>query len=414
MAPVNRGRGARPSRATSVQAVGSRGTTWPGWPWRASSRRRRSTSPPPSHAVGAHADPDRTLRLPRPRRPLPRHDARADHRGVRRRARSCAAAPSAAPSTPRAPSTYTVLAEATRVGQHPRWARVLGISDDADRRPLDGRSRTTPASGAPPRSCRLHLVEWLRRALPRPPTTPPRQQAGPLPRLRPRRAGPPAGVNGEKWEGQGKPVYGTFDRTGRATMADVVRLHLRAPRTVVAPGPRLVVGRAAARRRGGAGRARPGRGRTGPGRPHVRRPARRAARRATSPGVRLLPEFDALLCGYDSKARDRFATPEHHRRLWNECQRDAAAAAARRRPDHRLLAGGRHRAAPTARGDLVLPHPPAAQGRARRAGRRAGGGARHHGHGPDDHPRGSVSASRISSATMAIVARARTGSSVRK
>ena len=36
------------------------------------------------------------------------------------------------------------------------------------------------------------------------------------------------------------------------------------------------------------------------------------------PGVRLLPEFDALLCGYDSKARDRFATSGHHRRLWNE------------------------------------------------------------------------------------------------
>ena len=30
------------------------------------------------------------------------------------------------------------------------------------------------------------------------------------------------------------------------------------------------------------------------------------------------PEFDALLCGYDSKARDRFVTPEHHRRLWND------------------------------------------------------------------------------------------------
>lgn len=35
------------------------------------------------------------------------------------------------------------------------------------------------------------------------------------------------------------------------------------------------------------------------------------------PGVRLLPEFDALLCGYDSKARDRFVSPEHHERLWN-------------------------------------------------------------------------------------------------
>ena len=34
------------------------------------------------------------------------------------------------------------------------------------------------------------------------------------------------------------------------------------------------------------------------------------------PGVRLLPEFDALFCGYDPKARERFVAPEHYRRLW--------------------------------------------------------------------------------------------------
>ena len=34
------------------------------------------------------------------------------------------------------------------------------------------------------------------------------------------------------------------------------------------------------------------------------------------PGVRLLPEFDALLCGYDPKARARFVDAEHYRRLW--------------------------------------------------------------------------------------------------
>ena len=37
---------------------------------------------------------------------------------------------------------------------------------------------------------------------------------------------------------------------------------------------------------------------------------------ADLPGVRLLPEFDALLCGYDSKARDRFVSPEHNDVLW--------------------------------------------------------------------------------------------------
>src|SRR4051812_33847310 len=33
-------------------------------------------------------------------------------------------------------------------------------------------------------------------------------------------------------------------------------------------------------------------------------------------GVRLLPEFDALFCGYDPKGRARVVTPEHHARLW--------------------------------------------------------------------------------------------------
>lgn len=35
-------------------------------------------------------------------------------------------------------------------------------------------------------------------------------------------------------------------------------------------------------------------------------------------GVRLLPEFDALMCGYDPKARDRFLSPEQHAMLWNQ------------------------------------------------------------------------------------------------
>jgi hypothetical protein len=36
------------------------------------------------------------------------------------------------------------------------------------------------------------------------------------------------------------------------------------------------------------------------------------------PGVRLLPEFDAVLCGYDPKARDRFVAPDHHALLWHQ------------------------------------------------------------------------------------------------
>jgi hypothetical protein len=36
------------------------------------------------------------------------------------------------------------------------------------------------------------------------------------------------------------------------------------------------------------------------------------------PGVRLVPEFDAVLCGYDPKLRDRFVDPADHERLWNK------------------------------------------------------------------------------------------------
>jgi hypothetical protein len=34
--------------------------------------------------------------------------------------------------------------------------------------------------------------------------------------------------------------------------------------------------------------------------------------------VRFLPEFDALMCGYDPPARVRFADLGHLRRLWNQ------------------------------------------------------------------------------------------------
>lgn len=34
------------------------------------------------------------------------------------------------------------------------------------------------------------------------------------------------------------------------------------------------------------------------------------------PGVRLLPEYDALVVGYDPRTRDRFLDPEHVRYFW--------------------------------------------------------------------------------------------------
>lgn len=57
-------------------------------------------------------------------------------------------------------------------------------------------------------------------------------------------------------------------------------------------------------------------GATGPdGRTYVDLPG--SAGGVDLPGVRLLPEFDALLCAYEPSARARFVTPEHHRALWN-------------------------------------------------------------------------------------------------
>lgn len=54
---------------------------------------------------------------------------------------------------------------------------------------------------------------------------------------------------------------------------------------------------------------------TGPdGRTYLDLPEAPAAR--VPEGVRLLPEFDALFCGYDPKARARVVTAEHHSRLW--------------------------------------------------------------------------------------------------
>ncbi len=211
------------------------------------------------------------------------------------------------------PAHYTVLAEATRVGQHHRWARVLGVSDEqvAD---LFASVEDFAREWRTPEELRLHLVDWL---VTHSPATQDAAEAGPGRYLAFGHGGlvrRPA--SGEKWEGQGKPVYGTFDPTGTATMTDVVRLHLAAhgpsSRQDVAwwsgVTPRVVdealSGLDLVQEEGPDGRT------------YLDLPGAPPPR--DLPGVRLLPEFDALLCGYDSKARDRFATPEHHRRLWNE------------------------------------------------------------------------------------------------
>ena len=211
------------------------------------------------------------------------------------------------------PEHYTVLAEATRLGQHRRWARMLGITEPqiAD---LWSTIEDYARDWRTPEELRLHLVAWLTEHSPgtedAAETLPGRYLAfahGGLVR-RP--------ASGDRWEGQGKPVYGTFQRTGPATMADVVRLHLAAhgpssrqdiawwsgaPLAVVEEG---LAGLDVVELEGPDGRG------------YLDLPDAPAPR--DLPGVRLLPEFDALLCGYDSKLRDRFVTPEHNRRIWND------------------------------------------------------------------------------------------------
>ena len=211
------------------------------------------------------------------------------------------------------PAAYTVLAEATRVGQHQRWARVLGITD-AQIAELWTSIEDYAREWRTPDELRAHVDDWLAHHAP---ASLEAAAAGPGRYLGFAHGGlvrRPA--SGDRWEGQGRPVYGTFDRTGPATLADVVRLHLRAhgpsSRQDVAwwagiPLRAVDEGLAdldTVEQEGPDGRA------------YVDLPGAPPPR--DLPGVRLLPEFDALLCGYDSKARDRFVTSPHHRRLWNE------------------------------------------------------------------------------------------------
>ncbi|HSF36451.1 MAG TPA: winged helix DNA-binding domain-containing protein [Nocardioides sp.] len=211
------------------------------------------------------------------------------------------------------PEGYTVLAEATRVGQHPRWARLLGLSD-VQLADLWTSLEVHAREWRTPDELRAHVDAWLGRHAP---AALDAAAAGPGRYLGFAHGGlvrRPA--SGDRWEGQGKPAYGTFDRTGPATLTDVVRHHLRAhgpssrqdvawwagiPLGAVSDG---LAGLDVVEQEGPDGRA------------YVDLPDAPAPR--DLPGVRLLPEFDALLCGYDSKARDRFVSPEHHRRLWNE------------------------------------------------------------------------------------------------
>jgi hypothetical protein len=209
-------------------------------------------------------------------------------------------------------SQYASLGAATRAGQRRRWQQLLGLAegqvDDlwTSIEEFAREWRTTD-------ELRGHLGRWLGEhgpggEAPLGPNTPGHYLAfgnGSLVRR------PAAGTT---WEGQGRPVYRTFDAPEAATVRDAVRLHLQchgpASRHDIAwwSGLPLTVVDAAVDDLGLVGEKGPD-GRTyldvGPSRP------------VTDEGVRLLPEFDALLCAYDPKARERFVSPGHHELLWN-------------------------------------------------------------------------------------------------
>jgi len=211
------------------------------------------------------------------------------------------------------PGQFAALGAATRLGQRRHWTRTLAIADDR----LDDLWAATERFASDwrtPEELHEHLVAWLA------------EHASGESADRAREAGRylsfghgslvrrPA--SGTGWERQGRPVYRHLPAAAPATIGDLVCLHLRchgpATRHDLAwwSGLRLrevdeAVDRLDLTRASGPD-----------GRTYL--DLSPAPEPGTPPtGVRLLPEFDALLCGYDPRARGRFVSSEHHDVLWH-------------------------------------------------------------------------------------------------
>lgn len=210
------------------------------------------------------------------------------------------------------PAQFAALGEATRVGQRRRWTQLLKLPDKLVDE-LWAATEEFARDWRTPDELRDHLVAWLADhhpdSLPQAETQPGRYLSfghGGLVR-RP--------ASGAAWEGQGRPVYRAFDPPAPATLADVVRMHLvchgPASRHDIAwwSGLGLGVVDSTVDELGLVGQEGPD-GRTYLDLPELPEPR-------TVEGVRLLPEFDALLCGYDPQARTRFVDPAHHALLWS-------------------------------------------------------------------------------------------------
>ncbi|GGD00771.1 hypothetical protein GCM10011512_29520 [Tersicoccus solisilvae] len=228
------------------------------------------------------------------------------------------------------PAQHRILDAVTRVGQRRLWERTL-LRPDGTRLPdgaLEELWEATEVFAADtwrtPEGLQDHLAGWLAEHGGDPGRV--ADQAGRYLAFghgglvrRPLRGG---------WDRQGAPGYRSAAAvTGLPLPAvddaldEAVLLHLRAhgPATREdlawwAGLPLTVVDDAVGRlqeRLGDALTTRPGPGH----RRYLDVPDVPAA--AARPGVRLLPEFDALFCGYAPRGRDRFVTAEHHTLLWS-------------------------------------------------------------------------------------------------
>lgn len=215
------------------------------------------------------------------------------------------------------PPHFTLLGLPTRLGQRRRWTQLLQMADE-NVEDLWAATEALAREWRTPEELQAHLVAWLRE----------HDSAEAA-----RRAESPSGrylafghgglvrrpASGTAWEGQGRPVYRTLDPvqgdTGPPTLPDVVRLHLSrhgpASRHDLAWWSGLPL-----RSVDEAVAAVDLVTEVGPdGRTYVDVSSAPPSRELS--GVRLLPEFDALLCAYDPRARERFVTTDHHSRLWN-------------------------------------------------------------------------------------------------
>lgn len=205
---------------------------------------------------------------------------------------------------------YAALGAATRVGQRALWQRLLRL-EHGTLEDLWAATEVFASEWRTPAELERHLHDWLVE----------HEGANPL-------EGQPIGryltfghgglvrrpVTGS-WSGQGAPVYRTLHPAAPVTPVDAVALHVRCHGPVSRhdiawwSGLGLRVVDSAIDRLGLVGTPGPD------GRSYVDVPDAPAP--CDLPGVRLLPEFDALMCGYDPSSRDRFADPGHLRRLWN-------------------------------------------------------------------------------------------------